>query len=150
MRFNLEWASWVGTASRASAWLAPTSTPWFTLTMARATTETLHLCPPSLSLLPFFPPPPSHPPSSLPHPPSVSPSHPLLHQPLQPYGGGMFGRSLDETMQVEARLGGNYVPVLLHRCIKFVRDYGMKWARSDCNNVRRESVRREICLDRWS
>jgi len=44
----------------------------------------------------------------------------------EPYGGGMFGRSLDETMQVEARLGGNYVPVLLHRCIKFVRDYGMK------------------------
>ena len=42
----------------------------------------------------------------------------------QPYGGGMFGRSLDETMQVEARLGGAYVPVLLHRCVKFIKEHG--------------------------
>ena len=59
-------------------------------------------------------------PSILPHLPSLPPS--------QPYGGGMFGRSLEETMQVEARLGGNYVPVLLHRCIKFVRDHGTKFS----------------------
>ena len=43
---------------------------------------------------------------------------------IQPYGGGMFGRSLEETMQVEARLGGTYVPVLLHRCINFIREHG--------------------------
>ena len=43
---------------------------------------------------------------------------------LQPYGGGMFGRSLEETLQVEARLGGSFVPVLIHRCVKFIRDHG--------------------------
>lgn len=36
----------------------------------------------------------------------------------------MFGRSLEETMEVEARLGGTYVPVLLHRCVKFIREHG--------------------------
>ena len=36
----------------------------------------------------------------------------------------MFGRSLAETMQVEARLGGTFVPILLYRCIKFLREYG--------------------------
>lgn len=44
----------------------------------------------------------------------------------EPYGGGMFGRSLDETMQVEARLGGAYVPVLLHRCVKFIKEHGIR------------------------
>lgn len=43
---------------------------------------------------------------------------------FQPYGGGMFGRSLEETLQVEARLGGSFVPVLVHRCVKFVREHG--------------------------
>lgn len=36
----------------------------------------------------------------------------------------MFGRSLEETLQVEARLGGSFVPVLMHRCVKFIRDHG--------------------------
>ncbi len=49
----------------------------------------------------------------------------IILTPLQPYGGGMFGRSLEETMQVEARLGGTYVPVLIHRCVKFIREHGM-------------------------
>ena len=43
---------------------------------------------------------------------------------LQPYGGGMFGRSLEETLQVEARLGGGFVPVLIHRCVKYIREHG--------------------------
>ena len=36
----------------------------------------------------------------------------------------MFGRSLEETLQVEARLGGSFVPVLVHRCVKYVREHG--------------------------
>ena len=36
----------------------------------------------------------------------------------------MFGRSLEETMAVEARLGGTYVPVLVHRCVKFIQEHG--------------------------
>ena len=36
----------------------------------------------------------------------------------------MFGRSLEETIQVEGRLGGSFVPVLVHRCVKFIRDHG--------------------------
>ncbi|XP_064393491.1 rho GTPase-activating protein 24-like isoform X2 [Halichondria panicea] len=44
---------------------------------------------------------------------------------VEPYGGGMFGRSLSETMQVEARLGGQFVPILLHRCVNFLRDHGL-------------------------
>ena len=37
----------------------------------------------------------------------------------------MFGRSLQETMEVEARLGGTYVPVLVHRCVKFIEEHGV-------------------------
>lgn len=36
----------------------------------------------------------------------------------------MFGRSLEETMTVEARLGGEYVPILVHRCAKFILEHG--------------------------
>ena len=36
----------------------------------------------------------------------------------------MFGRSLEETMQVEARLGGTFIPVLIHRCVRFIRENG--------------------------
>ena len=36
----------------------------------------------------------------------------------------MFGRSLEETMQVEARLGGAFIPVLIHRCVRFLRENG--------------------------
>ena len=36
----------------------------------------------------------------------------------------MFGRSLEETMAVEARLGGAYIPVLVHRCANFLREHG--------------------------
>ena len=43
---------------------------------------------------------------------------------VQPYGGGMFGRSLEETMAVEMRLGGGYIPMFLHRCVAFLREHG--------------------------
>ena len=43
---------------------------------------------------------------------------------LQPYGGGMFGRGLEDTMRVEARLGGAYIPILVHRCVKFIIEHG--------------------------
>lgn len=36
----------------------------------------------------------------------------------------MFGRSLEETMAVEARLGGEYIPILVHRCAKFILEHG--------------------------
>ena len=36
----------------------------------------------------------------------------------------MFGRSLEETMRVESRLGGTYIPILIHRCVKFIRENG--------------------------
>ena len=44
---------------------------------------------------------------------------------VQPYGGGMFGRSLEETLEVESRLGGGYIPILLHRCLSFLHQHGM-------------------------
>lgn len=44
----------------------------------------------------------------------------------EPYGGGMFGRSLEETLQVEARLGGSYIPVFVHRCASFIREHGLR------------------------
>ena len=37
----------------------------------------------------------------------------------------MFGRSLEETMAVETRLGGGYIPILLHRCVSFLRLQGV-------------------------
>ena len=36
----------------------------------------------------------------------------------------MFGRSLEETLRVEVRLGGSFVPVLVHRCVKYIREHG--------------------------
>ena len=38
----------------------------------------------------------------------------------------MFGRSLEETMAVETRLGGGYIPIFLHRCVAFLKDHGMQ------------------------
>ena len=37
----------------------------------------------------------------------------------------MFGRSLEETMGVETRLGGGFIPILLHRCVTFLRKHGV-------------------------
>lgn len=43
----------------------------------------------------------------------------------EPYGGGMFCRPLDDTMAVECRLGGRYVPLLIHKCAEFIRKHGL-------------------------
>jgi hypothetical protein len=47
----------------------------------------------------------------------------VLHE---PFGGGMFGRDLKETMKVEARLGGTYIPIFVHRCCKFILENGIE------------------------
>lgn len=43
---------------------------------------------------------------------------------LQPFGGGMFGRSLAETVKFETRRGGGYVPLIVHKCVDFIRAHG--------------------------
>ena len=42
----------------------------------------------------------------------------------------MFGRGLEETMAVEARLGGGFVPIFLYRCVTFLRQHGILYAYS--------------------
>ena len=38
----------------------------------------------------------------------------------------MFGRSLAETVKFEARRGGGYVPLVVHKCVDFIRAHGKK------------------------
>lgn len=45
---------------------------------------------------------------------------------MQPVGGGMFGRSLAETLKFEARRGGGYVPHVVHKCVDFIKAHGKK------------------------
>lgn len=45
---------------------------------------------------------------------------------MQPVGGGMFGRSLAETVKFEARRGGGYVPHVVHKCVDFIKAHGKK------------------------
>lgn len=42
-----------------------------------------------------------------------------------PVGGGMFGRSLAETVKFEARRGGGYVPHVVHKCVDFIKAHGL-------------------------
>lgn len=42
-----------------------------------------------------------------------------------PFGGGMFGRSLAETVKFETRRGGGYVPLIVHKCVDFIRAHGL-------------------------
>ena len=44
----------------------------------------------------------------------------------------MFGRGLEETMEVETRLGGGYIPILLHRCVSFIRQQSASPLHSLC------------------
>ena len=37
----------------------------------------------------------------------------------------MFGRALDEMMALECRLGGRYVPIMVHKCAQFIREHGV-------------------------
>ena len=43
---------------------------------------------------------------------------------IQPVGGGMFGRSLAETVKAEMRRGGGYVPLIVHKCVDFIKANG--------------------------
>ena len=43
---------------------------------------------------------------------------------IQPVGGGMFGRSLAETVRFETRRGGGYVPFIVQKCVDFIRANG--------------------------
>ncbi|XP_058960780.2 rho GTPase-activating protein 24 [Pocillopora verrucosa] len=42
-----------------------------------------------------------------------------------PVGGGMFGRSLAETVKFEARRGGGYVPLIVSKCVNFIKTNGL-------------------------
>ena len=43
---------------------------------------------------------------------------------IQPVGGGMFGRSLAETVRFESTRGGGYVPFIVQKCVDFIRANG--------------------------
>eukprot|EP00794_Sanderia_malayensis_P007477 gene7477-8306_t len=38
-----------------------------------------------------------------------------------PMGGGMFGRSLEDTIRVDSRRGGGMVPILVEKCVECIR-----------------------------
>ena len=42
----------------------------------------------------------------------------------------MFGRSLAETVKFEARRGGGYVPLIVSKCVNFIKTNGKKKAGS--------------------
>ena len=42
----------------------------------------------------------------------------------QPVGGGMFGRSLAETVKFEMRRGGGCVPLIVYKCVDFIKAHG--------------------------
>lgn len=39
----------------------------------------------------------------------------------------MFGRSLAETVKSEMRRGGGYVPLIVHKCVDFIRTNGKNY-----------------------
>lgn len=44
----------------------------------------------------------------------------------EPYGGAMFGRSLEETVTIEKKFGGGgYVPFIVYKCCEYVRKNGL-------------------------
>lgn len=36
----------------------------------------------------------------------------------------MFGRAIDQTVRVDRRRGGGIVPIIIEKCIEFIRNYG--------------------------
>ncbi|EDO49792.1 predicted protein, partial [Nematostella vectensis] len=44
----------------------------------------------------------------------------------KPYGGGMFGGDLCETVKFEARKGGGFVPIVVDVCIEYIKKYGLE------------------------
>lgn len=37
----------------------------------------------------------------------------------------MFGRNLTETVKYEARKTGGFIPVIVERCVEFIREKGL-------------------------
>ena len=40
----------------------------------------------------------------------------------------MFGRSLAETIKFETRRGGGFVPLVVSKCVEFIKTYGKRSA----------------------
>ena len=36
----------------------------------------------------------------------------------------MFGRSIEDTVKVDSRRGGGTVPIIIEKCVEYVRNYG--------------------------
>ncbi|TRY58579.1 hypothetical protein DNTS_030043 [Danionella cerebrum] len=42
-----------------------------------------------------------------------------------PFGGGIFGQSLEDTVQYERKFGPRLAPLLVEQCVDFIRDQGL-------------------------
>ncbi|XP_030306454.1 rho GTPase-activating protein 24 isoform X3 [Calypte anna] len=43
-----------------------------------------------------------------------------------PFGGGIFGQKLEDTVRYEKRYGNHLAPVLVEQCVDFIRQWGLK------------------------
>ncbi|XP_026998018.1 rho GTPase-activating protein 22 isoform X2 [Tachysurus fulvidraco] len=43
-----------------------------------------------------------------------------------PFGGGIFGQHLEDTVQYERKFGTRLAPLLVEQCVDFIRDQGLK------------------------
>ncbi|XP_066501618.1 rho GTPase-activating protein 24 isoform X2 [Hoplias malabaricus] len=43
-----------------------------------------------------------------------------------PFGGGIFGQKLEETVRYERRYGNKLAPMLVEQCVDFIRQWGLK------------------------
>lgn len=52
----------------------------------------------------------------------------------------MFGRSLAETVKFEARRGGGYVPLIVSKCVNFIKTNGKKKVGSRVEKLKLQKV----------
>ncbi|KAM6902671.1 rho GTPase-activating protein 24 isoform 2-T2 [Xenentodon cancila] len=43
-----------------------------------------------------------------------------------PFGGGIFGQKLEETVRYERRFGNKVAPMLVEQCVDFIRQWGLR------------------------
>lgn len=43
-----------------------------------------------------------------------------------PFGGGIFGQKLEETVRYERRFGNKQAPMLVEQCVDFIRQWGLR------------------------
>ncbi|KAM6987011.1 rho GTPase-activating protein 24 [Aplochiton taeniatus] len=43
-----------------------------------------------------------------------------------PFGGGIFGQKLEETVRYEKRFGNKLAPMLVEQCVDFIRQWGLR------------------------